>query len=98
MLRVCLTFILSMFVFLLAEEVSAQALLITGVSALAGAIIFMFVYIQKLHRNTVDSTKAFTEATMKMISSADNLNDSIKENTNVLHDVHDRILSSTKDR
>lgn len=81
---------------ILATDVSEQTLLLSAIAALAATIVVLFFYIKSLHKNSTDMAKEFTQNAMGLRSSIDSLKENVKENTAVMHDVHDRILVSTK--
>lgn len=71
-------------------------LLTSGIISLAAVIVWLAMYIRKLHNRMLSMTEKFTEATGGLKGSLDALTKSVDKNTDVNDDFHKYILTSTK--
>lgn len=83
-------------ILVLLADLSTQTILLSGISALGVAIAALVLYIKSLHKAQVDMTEKFTQTTASLTKSIDGLKDNMKENTDVMQNVHDRILTAFK--
>lgn len=95
MIRIVIT-VVTMNILILLADLSTQTILISGISGMATAIIALVFYIKSLHKTQLNSTEKFTQITTSFSSSLDGLKESVKANTEIMHDVHDRILTAFK--
>ncbi len=80
---------------LLITEPSITMLLITAVGGLVGAIVWLALYIRKLHNRSMEMAIKFIESTKDMKNSVDACVKAVEENSDVTRDLHTLILKAT---
>lgn len=84
--------------YLFITEPSTTMLLITAIGGLVGAIVWLALYIRKLHNRSMDMSNKFVEATRDLRSSVDANTKALDLNTTTTNDLHKYIITNINGR